>query len=123
MERGKLAEQTIEKAGMGNGTGERGNSLDQGKDQHGHAPKVETLKVVVRAVFPCGGKYEGDTINGQKHGVGSYFYANGDIYEGQWSKDLKEGHGRYTSTSGVIYEGQWRAGKREGVGTLKWPNG
>ena len=37
--------------------------------------------------------YVGDFVNGQRHGLGSYFYANGDLYEGQWENDQKNGQG------------------------------
>ena len=40
-----------------------------------------------------GEKYMGDFISDHKHGLGKYWYSNGDIYEGEWKKNLCDGNG------------------------------
>eukprot|EP01040_Poterioochromonas_malhamensis_P015215 gene15215-16996_t len=60
--------------------------------------------------------YEGQLMDGAKHGRGIYKYPNGDIYEGEWKGDKMDGKGKYTYISGDIYQGEWHSGKRNGRG-------
>lgn len=34
-------------------------------------------------------RYEGQWKAGLRHGLGTFYYANGSKYEGEWSKNLK----------------------------------
>ena len=57
-------------------------------------------------------------------------YSNGDVYEGEWLEGLKHGYGKMTykyTTShekgkvtkrSTVYEGLWEQGKKQGRGTL-----
>ena len=42
------------------------------------------------------GIYEGETVNSKKHGIGKYFFKNGNIYEGEMYKGMMQGKGKYT---------------------------
>ena len=46
-------------------------------------------------------RYDGETnCLGQKHGYGSYMFANGDLYEGWWKFNRMHGFGQFTPSSG-----------------------
>ena len=74
-----------------------------------------------------GDRYEGAFFEGVKTGKGSYFYANGNSYIGEWLNDLKHGRGKYTYASGALagveYDGMWKDGVRHGRGTVTYANG
>ena len=38
--------------------------------------------------------YDGDFVNGLRHGYGTFYYANGAKYEGGWKNNMK--HGKVT---------------------------
>ena len=87
------------------------------------------------------GEYNGDLIDGIRHGSGKLIFMNGDIYEGGFHKGLREGRGTYRMKSnGGLYVGNWSRAKRHGLdffkpplycnffvrtgfGTETWPNG
>ena len=70
------------------------------------------------------GVYEGKTKFGnQRHGQGTYTWANGTKYVGKWRFDLMDGEGKMTWPNGAYYRGDWKEGKKHGYGTFKWPNG
>jgi hypothetical protein len=50
-------------------------------------------------------KYKGEWVKGEKHGIGSYFYAYGDKYYGEWVRGEKSGHGTLTFLNGATYDG------------------
>lgn len=45
-------------------------------------------------------RYEGMFSNGQRNGLGIFFYSNGSIYEGEWADDLKHGFAYFTDMNG-----------------------
>lgn len=49
--------------------------------------------------------YRGDFVNGERHGVGSFFYANGSQYSGQWCNGKKHGEGLFRFLDGRIFVG------------------
>lgn len=89
--------------------------------------------------------YEGETLEGCKHGVGTLTWDDGDKFEGvfvsdekvrgtftwkagdkytgEWKHSLMHGKGTYHYRNGRKYEGDWVAGYKQGVGTFTWPNG
>ncbi|CAD8063264.1 unnamed protein product [Paramecium sonneborni] len=71
-------------------------------------------------VYGNGSKYEGEKLNGLRHGNGTFFYQdNGGVYEGQWFENKMHGMGTLFYASGKpAYEGQWVNDKFEGKGTL-----
>ena len=56
-------------------------------------------------------KYEGEYVEGKKHGYGEYFWKNGDYWKGNWENDLYSGEGEkyvlktFTTTKGIWKEG------------------
>ncbi|KAG8250707.1 MORN repeat-containing protein 3, partial [Homalodisca vitripennis] len=72
--------------------------------------------------------YEGDWVNGLKHGYGvlSQVLADGTfvlLYEGDWVKGKPEGVGRKHYPREEYYEGEVKAGKRHGHGRMWYADG
>ena len=67
-------------------------------------------------------RYEGNYINGKKHGNGRFFWANGSCYKGQFSFDYLHGEGEYIWYDGRKYKGDWKNNEMHGHGTFSWPN-
>jgi|LauGreDrversion4_2_1035121.scaffolds.fasta_scaffold139958_4 hypothetical protein len=44
-------------------------------------------------LYPNGDRYEGEFVNGQRHGPGTYFFKNGDVYDGNWFAGAEGGKG------------------------------
>ena len=51
---------------------------------------------------------------GVKHGIGTFFLADGSTYKGGWANDLREGDGIETDASGSRYEGTYKNGVKDG---------
>ncbi|GMI40686.1 hypothetical protein TrCOL_g11824 [Triparma columacea] len=49
--------------------------------------------------------YSGQWVDGQRHGIGTFFYANGSQYHGSWENNIKQGFGVFTYPDGHVYEG------------------
>eukprot|EP00598_Pedospumella_elongata_P002417 CAMPEP_0184978546 /NCGR_PEP_ID=MMETSP1098-20130426/9003_1 /TAXON_ID=89044 /ORGANISM="Spumella elongata, Strain CCAP 955/1" /LENGTH=211 /DNA_ID=CAMNT_0027501695 /DNA_START=9 /DNA_END=644 /DNA_ORIENTATION=+ len=84
---------------------------------------VEAVGVEIRLTnqtisYPDGTIYEGDLVNGKRHGYGKSTTAEGTVYEGDWENDLPHGNGSTVFANGSVYTGEFRAGKRWGDGTL-----
>jgi hypothetical protein len=63
------------------------------------------------------GLYEGDFLNGEKNGKGTYRYNSGIRYVGDYVRGLKEGEGTiYNEDNTVAYSGQWKTGLPNGKG-------
>jgi len=63
-----------------------------------------------------GSIYEGDFIDGEKHGRGKYFDSiNNIFYEGGWANGKMEGHG-YMEFESDIYEGEFKEDQKSGYG-------
>lgn len=73
--------------------------------------------------YDSGGRYKGDTLNGQPHGKGVFISAKGDRYEGEIKNGQYEGKGVFTYVTGERYEGEWSNDKRNGKGVLSYANG
>ena len=67
--------------------------------------------------------YEGEFLNGKRHGFGSYFYANGSKYIGEWNNDRANGKGTMIFVSGAKYVGEVKNAKRHGQGTYFYVDG
>ncbi len=62
--------------------------------------------------YPNGDKYEGMWANGKKNGQGTFVYANGDVFSGTWSNDVKHGKGAYVFKSPKSQlVGSWEGGE------------
>ena len=60
--------------------------------------------------------YQGQFLDGKKHGIGRYFYKNGDIYEGYWADDMRNGYGFLKYFNGDWYQGMFVKDIRHGIG-------
>ena len=60
-----------------------------------------------------------------KYGHHTFKYANGDMYEGEWLDGRRHGTGVYTWASGDEYYGDWANGNRHGKGVFEgeWRDG
>jgi hypothetical protein len=74
-----------------------------------------------------GDRYEGEFGDGKQHGTGIYYYANGDLYQGAWENNKKQGRGRYRllEDDGKVnlYDGDWASDKQHGRGTYYFSSG
>ena len=69
-------------------------------------------------------KYDGEWREGQRHGYGSQFYANGNLkYEGEYKYNKMDGKGSFYYKNGDRYEGDFKDNKRHGIGTYYFANG
>ena len=71
-------------------------------------------------------KYEGDCLDDNFEGKGTYYYENGNRYEGEWKKGLKHGKGILYydhETQKKKYDGYFIKGKFEGKGNYYWNDG
>lgn len=57
--------------------------------------------------------YDGDWVDGQMHGFGTYRFADGTTYEGVMRDNWPEGEGTARYSDGGVYVGRWKAGKCE----------
>jgi hypothetical protein len=47
--------------------------------------------------------YDGEKLNGLRHGNGKFYYSDGGYYEGEWKYGRMEGLGKvYTSNLNII---------------------
>ena len=67
--------------------------------------------------------YEGDWLNGEKHGQGTYYYSYGDVYTGNWKDGEKSGDGVLKYLNGANYTGKWKNNKAHGKGEMTFNNG
>lgn len=47
--------------------------------------------------------FEGNFINGKKHGYGIYRWTDNSEFEGVYEDDIKHGIGKFTNPSGKIF--------------------
>jgi hypothetical protein len=76
--------------------------------------------VAADVVKDAGGEYDGDLVDGVKHGRGKHTRSNGDVYDGEYTAGHEHGVGTLTYSHGTTYEGEWQAGKKHGHGALRW---
>lgn len=64
-------------------------------------------------------KYEGEWVNGYKHGNGTLKFADGGYYEGEFIDSQITGYGIRVWPNGSEYKGQWKNGEKHGEGTFE----
>lgn len=70
-----------------------------------------------RASHADGTNYEGDYLNGQRHGTGTWaFPSTGASYTGGYAFGKRDGHGVEVFDNGDRYVGGYKAGQRHGQG-------
>ncbi|XP_041862216.1 ankyrin repeat and MYND domain-containing protein 1 isoform X2 [Melanotaenia boesemani] len=87
-----------------------------------HAQDGEKRWVDVQE-WPDGSRYEGEFVNGLKHGNGKYIWENGEYYEGSFYKDYKHGGALYSWPTGHKFIGKFYLNRREGYGQQMFPDG
>ena len=70
-----------------------------------------------------GNKYEGQWLQDRRHGYGTLYYKNGDKYIGNWINDMKDGRGVMITIEGDQYSGEWKENKITGIGSFIMSNG
>ncbi|KAM3876348.1 ankyrin repeat and MYND domain-containing protein 1 [Diretmus argenteus] len=73
--------------------------------------------------WPDGSKYEGEFVNGLKHGRGKYTWENGESYEGSFYKDYRHGEGVHCWPTGHKFIGKFYLNRKEGYGLQRFPDG
>lgn len=68
-----------------------------------------------------GARFEGEYVDGLKHGFGIFLWPNGSSYQGQFCDDVPSGEGRYSAVDGRWYSGSWEKGKMHGKGHFVFP--
>ena len=59
--------------------------------QHGVGKHYWLLRRVHGSQYPLRNMFEGEFVNGLRHGFGTFYYANGAKYEGGWKNNMKHG--------------------------------
>ncbi|XP_015594249.1 MORN repeat-containing protein 3 isoform X2 [Cephus cinctus] len=67
--------------------------------------------------------YTGNWLHGMKHGFGGHWYQNGDYYEGTFQKNKKHGFGHMSYGTKAFYRGMWMDDYPHGKGVLNQANG
>ena len=58
--------------------------------------------------------YNGEYVQGKKHGYGVFTSENGARYEGEWRGGRQEGHGKLLNSIGaLIKQGKWEHGVQQ----------
>lgn len=65
--------------------------------QHGMGQHFWLLKRVKGSQYPLRNMYDGEFVNGLRHGFGTFYYANGAKYEGGWKNNMKHGKVKFKS--------------------------
>ena len=65
--------------------------------------------------------YDGEWLNGMRHGYGVLQYKSGNTYTGEWVDNKKCGKGLMEwKDRGETYDGEWEDGKPHGFGVQIW---
>ena len=73
--------------------------------------------------YTYGGKYVGEFKNGKQNGQGTYIFASGNKYVGEVKDGKMHGQGTYTYADGDKYVGEYKDGKKYGQGTYTFADG
>ncbi|KAF5909795.1 ankyrin repeat and MYND domain-containing protein 1, partial [Clarias magur] len=73
--------------------------------------------------WPDGSSYDGEFINGLKHGNGTFTWPNGECYEGSFYKDYRHGKGTYLWQDSSQFTGKFYLNQKEGYGVHLFPDG
>eukprot|EP00746_Dinoflagellata_sp_MGD_P136575 gnl/MRDRNA2_/MRDRNA2_70482_c0_seq1.p1 gnl/MRDRNA2_/MRDRNA2_70482_c0~~gnl/MRDRNA2_/MRDRNA2_70482_c0_seq1.p1 ORF type:complete len:273 (-),score=32.36 gnl/MRDRNA2_/MRDRNA2_70482_c0_seq1:36-854(-) len=68
-------------------------------------------------------QYEGQQLDGLRHGFGRAVCSTGDIFEGQFDHGQVHGRGKFIAADGSVHEGQWDHDVRGGHWVERWSDG
>ncbi|XP_034414068.1 radial spoke head 10 homolog B isoform X2 [Cyclopterus lumpus] len=75
--------------------------------QHGRGTHVWVMRRAHGSRYSQSNHYTGDFVQGQRHGQGTLYYANGAIYEEEWRWNNKHGKAKFTFEDGHVFEGEF----------------
>nr|XP_030140869.3 radial spoke head 10 homolog B isoform X1 [Taeniopygia guttata]XP_030140872.3 radial spoke head 10 homolog B isoform X1 [Taeniopygia guttata]XP_030140873.3 radial spoke head 10 homolog B isoform X1 [Taeniopygia guttata]XP_030140875.3 radial spoke head 10 homolog B isoform X1 [Taeniopygia guttata]XP_041575114.1 radial spoke head 10 homolog B isoform X1 [Taeniopygia guttata]XP_041575115.1 radial spoke head 10 homolog B isoform X1 [Taeniopygia guttata]XP_041575116.1 radial spoke head 10 homol len=75
--------------------------------QHGSGMHTWFLKKMELSQYPLRNEYVGDFVNGERHGHGTFLYADGAMYSGEWVHNKKHGKGIFFFKNGHKFEGEF----------------
>jgi len=91
----------------------------------GESPALEdeTEPQHFRFEFESGAIYDGQWLQGARHGIGKQMWPDGTEYVGQWRTGRAHGLGRIKHSDGDSYCGEWRHGRAHGCGVYRFQEG
>uniref|UniRef100_A0A8C2ZBM5 Radial spoke head 10 homolog B n=1 Tax=Cyclopterus lumpus TaxID=8103 RepID=A0A8C2ZBM5_CYCLU len=87
--------------------------------QHGRGTHVWVMRRAHGSRYSQSNHYTGDFVQGQRHGQGTLYYANGAIYEEEWRWNNKHGKAKFTFEDGHVFEGEFKIPETERGTELK----
>ncbi|XP_066053860.1 radial spoke head 10 homolog B-like [Chamaea fasciata] len=75
--------------------------------QHGSGIHTWFLDKTEMSQYPLWNEYMGDFVKGERHGRGTFIYANGDIYSGEWVHNKKHGKGMFIFKNGDVFQDEF----------------
>ncbi|CAD8214259.1 unnamed protein product [Paramecium octaurelia] len=84
--------------------------------------KLNTKLEKKKLEFSNGAIYQGQVLDGKRHGKGVYTWKDGTKYEGQFQNDQFNGYGVMEFADSSKFKGEWVNGEMEGFGHYIWPN-
>ncbi|XP_062251551.1 ankyrin repeat and MYND domain-containing protein 1 isoform X1 [Platichthys flesus] len=112
--------------GGGEAAGRGGEKPGSGGHRAGHqaaAPGEQGRLVPGVQEGSDGSRYEGEFMDGLKHGRGKYTFVNGEYHEGSYYRDYRHGDGQYCWPMGQKFTGKFYLNRREGYGHQEFLNG
>ncbi|XP_045904870.1 ankyrin repeat and MYND domain-containing protein 1 isoform X2 [Micropterus dolomieu] len=112
--------------GVAAAPGRGGEEPESGRQSSGHRGAQsgeERRQGLGVQEWPDGSRYEGEFVNGFKHGKGKYTWRNGEYYEGSFYKDYRHGDGLYYWPTGHKFTGKFYLNRKEGYGQQLFPDG
>jgi len=91
-----------------------------------YSSKTNDLKKgLIQIIYPDNSIYKGQVKSPDsfRHGLGVYYFANGDIYLGDWLENHIHGKGVYYFIEGEYYDGKFQDFRRQGTGIYQYNTG
>jgi hypothetical protein len=83
----------------------------------------EFLPIYGTIIYPDSSKYTGGIKNYDSHGIGTYYYTDGDVFKCTWRKGYAHGNGEYKFADGEVHIGKWKRGILKGKGQILYQDG
>ncbi|NXY62502.1 R10B2 protein, partial [Callaeas wilsoni] len=75
--------------------------------QHGCGIHTWFLERMHMSQYPLRNEYVGDFVKGERHGRGTFIYADGAMYSGEWDCNKKHGKGIFVFKNGHVFQGEF----------------
>ncbi|CAF1308496.1 unnamed protein product [Rotaria sordida] len=86
-----------------NGNGEYMGQWENGV-QNGHGIHIWYIIRAEESQYALRNYYEGNFVDGRRHGQGTFYYSSGTKYIGEWKADQKHGKGKVILRNGTVIE-------------------